>query len=93
MPQDTYFSILVAGSGKWLMTVVMAGKSAGVGSPRIGDGKDAATGDDVHVKVDEPLAGDGSAGAGHAVRNVADKARKTVVDVPRVLAKARVATI
>lgn len=70
--------------------MVVAGERARIGRVRIRDRRCAIRSDDVGVKIDESLAGDGSAGASHAMRGVAGGARETVVDVPRVFTETRV---
>lgn len=68
----------------------MAGQTAGICSPGIGDWGCSVRRDDVDVKIDEPLSGDAPAGAAHPMRSMASRTRETLVDVLRVLAETRV---
>ena len=68
--------------------MIVAGKAAGIGSPGIGDGSRSIGCDDVEVKIDEPLAGDGSACAAHAVGGVADRAGEAIVKVASMFGEA-----
>lgn len=68
--------------------MIVAGKAAGIRSPGIRDGGRSIGCDDVRVKIDEPLAGDGSAGAAHAVGGVAGRAGETVVQMASMFAEA-----
>ena len=72
------------------MRVVVASKVAGIGCPRIRDGVCSFRRDDVDIKVDEPLSGDGGVIPAHAVSGVTDRTREAVVDVPGVLGEASV---
>ena len=53
------------------MRMIVAGKAAGVRSPRIRDGIASIGRDDIDVEIHEPLSGNGSAHAAHAMRGVA----------------------
>ncbi len=70
------------------MRVIVAGESAGIGRVRIRDRRCAIRSDDVGVEIDEALAGDGSAGASHAVSGVASGARETIVEMTGMLGEA-----
>ena len=50
--------------------MIMAGQAPGIRRPRIRDGCRAIGGDDVDVKIDEALAGEGAANAAHTVCGV-----------------------
>ena len=63
----------------------VAHQHAGIGAAVVGDGGAAVGSHHVGVEVDEPLAGDGSAGCAHAVRGVAGGATEAGVDVVAVL--------
>ena len=69
------------------MRVIVAREAASIGRSRIGDGRRAVGGDDVDIKVDEALAGDGPVDAAHTVRSVAGGAREAIVDVPGMFAE------
>ena len=68
---------------------LVAGQYAGIRGAIVGDGKAAIRGHDIHVKIDEPLTADGSAGGSHAVGGVAGGAGEAGVDVAGVPAPAR----
>lgn len=68
--------------------MVVAGETAGVGGARIGDGSRSVRPDDIDVKIHEPFARNGCAGAAHAVSGVACGAGKAIIDVPRMFAEA-----
>lgn len=69
------------------MSVIVTGETAGICSPRIGDWECSVRRDDLDVKVDEPLSGNGPARAAHPMRGMAGRARKSVVHVPGVFAE------
>lgn len=68
--------------------VIVTREAAGIGSPGIGDGGRSIGGDDVDVKIDEPLTGDGAAGASHAVGSVAGRAREAVIEMASMFGEA-----
>lgn len=67
--------------------MVMAGKAARITGPRIRKGRGSIGSDDVHIKVDQALAGNGPADAAHTMSSVAGRAREAIVDVPGVFAE------
>lgn len=67
--------------------MVMAGKAARITGPRIREGGSSVGSDDVDIKVDEALAGNGPADAAHTMSSVAGRTREPIIDVPGVFAE------
>lgn len=62
------------------MRVIVASQAAGIAGLRIRNGVSAVRRNYVDVEIDEPRPGNGSAGAPHSMRGVADRTGKAVVD-------------
>ena len=72
------------------MGVIVADQGAGVGGAVVRNGRCPVGGHNIDIKVDEPLPRNVPRLRAHAVRCMADRAGEAIVDVPGVLAEARI---